>query len=549
MKRVGKKTGLFRAEPAPRSNQLHTGDCLEVLRALNRRVGEGFIDLIYIDPPFNSKRNYNISIEREDGELAQTLAFEDTWENREYGEALEDIQRRNAPLGAFVKYHEEVFHDSGAASYLTTMAARIMEMRAALKDTGSFYLHCDPTMSHSLKMLCDAVFGRDQFRSEISWKRTFSHSGARRWAPVHDTILFYTKSDKYTWNGGRTPYDEAYVKKSYRHKDERGPYQLDPLTASGITQDGDSGRPWRDINPADSRRHWSAPTLAVDIASDIVGGRKAMEMTTRQKLDLLDEHGYIYWPTRGKMPRFKRYLDAEGGVEFSDMVTDIGPLSSQAAERMGYPTQKPGKLLERIISASSNPGDMVADFFCGCGTTISVAEKLKRRWIGCDISSEAIRVIKERLDRDHGGKVKYNEGGAFPVDADSAKLLFARDALEFEAWIVQHMLRGRLNERRPQGGYDGYRRKSGMTCLIEVKGGQTGIGDLRNFFAAVQDMKAAEMGVFVCFEKRKSQGMVRYADRQGRIDPGRVPRLQIMTVEELLQGGAPRVPNGSWWPD
>ena len=532
-----KKTGA--GLPA---NRLCVGDCLNVLRDLNRGGG-GFIDLIYIDPPFNSKRNYNIPIEREDGAVAQALAFEDTWERRDYNEALEDVRQRNAALGEFVEYHERVFRDSAAAAYLTTMAARILEMHAALKDTGSFYLHCDPTMSHSLKLLCDVVFGRGGFRSEITWKRTSAHSDARRWAAVHDTILFYTKTDSYVWNRGYTPYSEEYLRKFYRHEDERGRYRTDNLTAAGVTKDGDSGKPWRGVDPSESGNHWRAPKIAADLA----GSARAAKMTTREKLDLLDERGYIHWPQKGKMPAFKRYLDEGKGVAFSDMITDVPPLSARA--RMGYPTQKPGKLLERIIRASSNEGDMVADFFCGCGTTISVAQKLKRRWLGCDISSEAVRVIKERLEREHGKKAKYVELGGFPVDLKSAKALFSRSAGEFEAWVVEHKLGGRRNDNTPQGGYDGYLRKNSVTCLIEVKGGQTGIADLRNFHAAVRAREHAEIGVFVCFESHKTGGMIRYADQQERIGPGRVPSLQILTVEELLRGKKPAIPNGSWWPD
>ena len=533
-------------------NRICTGDCLNVLRDLNQGGG-GFIDLIYIDPPFNSKRNYNISIEREDGAKAQALAFADTWERRDYGAALEDVLARNPEVGEFVQYHERVFNDPGAAAYLTTMAARILEMRIALKATGSFYLHCDPAMSHSLKLLCDAIFGRGKFRSEIIWKRTSAHSDAKRWSSVHDAILFYTKSDEHTWNKGYTPYDEDYLRKNYRHKDERGRYGLDKMTAPGVTKDGDSGKPWRGVDPSETGNHWAAPKFV----AQLVGEERAAQMTTREKLDALDERGHIYWPPKGKKPRFKRYLDRGRGVAFSDLITDINPLSSQEAERMGYPTQKPGGLLERIIKASSNEGDLVADFFCGCGTTISVAEKLKRRWLGCDISSEAIRVVKERLARDHKGKADFVEVSGFPVDVKGAKALFDRNPLEFEKWVVEHQLGARLNASKPQGGYDGYKRyypdagagkRDGKTCLIEVKGGGTGIGDLRGFGSVVQDAEAAEIGIFVCFESRKTGGMVRHADQQGRIDPGGVPRLQIITVEELLDGKKPVIPTGIFWP-
>jgi site-specific DNA-methyltransferase (adenine-specific) len=269
-------------------------------------------------------------------------------------------------------------------AYLAMMAPRLVELRRVLKRTGSIYLHCDPTASHYLKMLLDAVFGPMNFLNEIVWKRTSAHSAAKRWNVVHDIVLLYAKGDDYLWNDVHVEHSEEYEARFRRRDADGRPWTDDNLTGPGVRH-GDSGAEWRGYDPTARGAHWkvSAGTVA-----GIVGTERAAKMTTTEKLDVLDKHGFILWPKKplkdgGGFPRFKRYLSP--GRSIQDVITDIPPINSQAAERLGYPTQKPIALMERILSASSNDGDVVLDPFCGCGTTIAAAQKLHRRWIGIDI--------------------------------------------------------------------------------------------------------------------------------------------------------------------
>ena len=278
-------------------------------------------------------------------------------------------------------------------AYLTMMAQRMVELHRVLKDTGSIYLHCDPTASHYLELLMDAVFGPENWRNEIIWKRTSAHNSAIRYGPNHDTILFYSKYRRYTWNQSFQKYDEGYINRFYRHEDEKGRYTLSDLTGAGVRH-GDSGEPWRGVNPTDMGRHWAVPKATLAEYSN----ENLDNLTSQQKLDLLDELGLIYWPPNENVPRRKRYLDESNSQTPTQSIwTDINPIGAQARERLGYPTQKPEALLERIVSASSNEGDVVLDPFCGCGTAIAAAERLNRRWIGIDITHIAITLIHHRL--------------------------------------------------------------------------------------------------------------------------------------------------------
>ena len=273
------------------------------------------------------------------------------------------------------------------------MAIRLRELHRKLKQDGSLYLHCDPTASHYLKVLLDGVFGPKAFRSEVIWKRTGAHSAAKRWADVHDCILFYSKSGEYVWNDIFINYDAAY-KARYRNLDDQGRLWADDnLTAPGI-RGGDFGAPWKGFNPTDKGLHWKVSRSAV---IELIGEEEAKRLSTTQKLDVLDHHGLIYWPNSDGFPRFKRVLGK--GVRLQDVILDIPPLNSQAQERTGYPTQKPLALLDRIIRASSHPGQVVLDPFCGCGTTIDAAERAGRRWIGIDIAVHAVKVIENRRNR------------------------------------------------------------------------------------------------------------------------------------------------------
>jgi DNA modification methylase len=337
-------------------NLLFYGDNLDVL---SNRIPSASVDLVYLDPPFNSNAGYNVLFATQDGAqaAAQIKAFEDTWR---WDQAAAHDYQQTVEAGGPVSQAMQAFHTllgtSNMLAYLAMMAPRLKQLRRVLKPTGSLYLHCDPTASHYLKLLLDAVFGPTSFRNEIIWKRTGAHGAAKRYAPVHDVILYYAASAAPRWNPTYHPYSEEYLSTKYRYHDDRGQYRLITLFPPGVRH-GATGEPWRGIDPTAKGLHWRYPP---------------------SRLEELDAEGMIYWGTRaGNLPQLKRYLDKSEGVPVQDVWTDIDPINSQAAERLGYPTQKPEALLERIIRASSNEGDVVLDPFCGCGTAIAVAQRLK----------------------------------------------------------------------------------------------------------------------------------------------------------------------------
>ena len=362
-----------------------TGDNLPILRGMNSES----VDLIYLDPPFNSKANYAAPI----GSKAAGAAFKDTW-------TLSDVDAEWINL--IEAKHPALYRvllaamTSSDKSYLAYMAARLLEMRRVLKPTGSIYLHCDPTMSHYLKLVMDAVFGRRNFRNEIVWKRQSAHSRARRYGPVHDVLLYYFSTDRPTWNRTLQTYDQTYIDSFYRSKDEHGRrYTSGDLTGPGL-RTGSSGIPWRAYDPGCQSRHWELPPDR-SLPSWFVFPDGYARMTCQERLDVLDAQSLIAWPKRGRVPRFKRYLSAMGGIAVQDVITDIVPVQAHGKERVGYPTQKPLALLERIIAASSNAGDVVLDPFAGCATACVSAESLHREWVGIDISPKAAELVRQRM--------------------------------------------------------------------------------------------------------------------------------------------------------
>ncbi|HAU37664.1 MAG TPA: hypothetical protein DCX07_08095, partial [Phycisphaerales bacterium] len=330
---------------------IYCGDNLGQLQ----RLPDGCVDLIYIDPPFNSNRNYEVFW----GETKEKRSFED----------------RHASTQAYIDF----------------MRPRCVELARVLKKTGSFYYHCDWHASHYVKVMLDQIFGENQFQSEIIWKRTSAHSSAKRYGPVHDSIFFYTKTDVYTWNNVYQPYDPEYITTFFEQVDSDGRrWKRMDLTGDGVRK-GESGEPWRGIDVTSKGRHWAIPRAAIE-TYDITG------KATQEKLDALDAAKAIHWPEKeGGMPRLKVYADKCPGVPLQTVWTDIRPIHNLSQERLGYPTQKPLGLLERIIKASSNLNDIVLDAFCGCGTALVAAENLGRQWIGIDVSPTACRVMAKRL--------------------------------------------------------------------------------------------------------------------------------------------------------
>ncbi len=400
---------------------LWTGDNLDVMRGMN----SDSVDLIYLDPPFNSNRLYAAPI----GSEAAGAAFKDTWTLSDVDDAWHGEVAERHPAMYRVIDAAGLTHGDSMKSYLIMMAVRLLEMRRLLKSTGSLYLHCDPTASHYLKTLLDAVFGNDNFRSEIVWKRTSAHSSARRFGPAHDMLIFYSKSEKYTWNRVFQPYDQSYVNSFYRYTDAHGRYRVGDLTGAGVRR-GESGASWRGHDPTIKGRHWAPPRR--------FPGGDAVPAGVLDALDYLDGIGRIHWPSRaGGVPGFKRYLNEMQGMVAQDVITDIPPVSPKSRELTGYPTQKPLALLQRIIEASSNEGDMVLDPFCGCATTLVAADRLGRQWAGIDLSETAVRLVKMRLSKESEslGPVHVYARSDIPIRADMG------DAPDYRT--QKHLLYGR----------------------------------------------------------------------------------------------------------
>jgi len=536
-------------------NRLYFGDNLQVLR---ERISDESVDLIYLDPPFNSKADYNVIFREHSGKGpgAQIQAFEDTWHwGVESEKALGEVLERHGRLGEFLDFMVRSLGRNDLSAYLVMMAVRLLELHRVLKPTGSLYLHCDPTASHYLKVILDQIFGPRNFRNEIIWKRTSAHSSAKRWGPVHDVILFYTKGENYTWNPVYQAYEEEYLSSGYRFLDDKGRYTLDNLTGAG-DREGDSGKPWRNITPKRGR-HWAVPGRD-KLPSWVKLPEDWEAMTTQEKLDFLDAAGLIYWPPKGNIPRLKRYLETPKGIPIQDVILDIPPLGSHSKERLGYPTQKPVALLKRIIEASSNPGDVVLDPFCGCGTALAAAEELGRAWIGIDITHLAITLIQARLKRDFGlepGKDYEVEGT--PKDVESARFLFQKDPHQFQLWAVgllgaQPYGDPKKGKKGGDTGIDGllyFRTPSGShleKAVIQVKGGDRLSPSVVRDLRGVMEREKAAFGLLITL-REPTKGMLLEAAKAGLYSWGSqtYPRIQILTVEELLSGATPKLPPGS----
>ncbi len=519
-------------------NTLFYGDNLKVLCEY---IPDESVDLIYLDPPFNSNRNYNVLFKDERGtdSEAQIVAFEDTWHWNEAAQHTYDELRKQAP--DHVTRMIEALHDfigtNQMMAYLVMMAARLFELHRVLKSTGSLYLHCDPTASHYLKIVLDTIFGPEQFRNEIIWKRTSARSDSHKWNHIHDTLLFYSKSERFTWNTQYTSYDKEYTDSFYRYVEpETGRrFASDNLTASE-TREGSSGETWRGINVRDKGLHWKY---------------------TIDRLDELDREGRIIWPNkRDGVPRYKRYLDEMPGVAVQSIITDIPPLSAQSREKLGYPTQKPLALLERIIQASSNPGDVILDPFCGCGTAVAAAQKLGRKWIGIDITHLSIALQKYRL-QEMFPESTFKVVGE-PQDFGAAKQLAQDDRYQFQWWALS------LVRAKPLGGQEGSKTgKKGSDkgidgvitfiddandkskrVLVQVKSGHVKSGDIRDLAGTVQRENAA-IGVFITLEPA-SRDMITEAVSAGSYhSPGwhsDYPKIQILTIADLLKGAKVQMP-------
>ena len=506
-------------------NKLYFGDNLNILRDY---IPNGSVDLIYLDPPFNSNATYNVLFRERSGEdsAAQITAFEDTWRWDIGSEAAYRDVVANGPenLGILLQAMREFLGRNDMMAYLTMMAQRMAELHRVLKPTGSIYLHCDPTASHYLKLLMDAAFGKEFFKNEIIWKRTSSHSDARRYGRVHDVILYFTRGGEYNWNDTFLPYEPEYIQQYYRYEDPDGRrWMSDNLSASGL-RGGGYEYEWNGVT-----RVWRVP---------------------RETMRRLESEGRLYH-TRNGIARRKRYLDESEGLRVQDVWADIQALRSWHRERLGYPTQKPESLLERIISASSNEGDVVLDPFCGCGTAVAVAERLNRRWIGIDITHLAISLMRNRLRDSFKDDLSDYEVVGVPQDVESARALAVDSEhdgrYQFEWWALG-LIEARPSRDRRRGadsGVDGYINffddNSGRSkrVVVQVKSGNVGVSQIRDF-KGVMEREEAPIGVFITL-RSPTRPMIAEAVSAGFYEPEhfpdlRFPRLQILTVEELLEG-------------
>jgi DNA modification methylase len=505
-------------------NYLYYGDNLEVLR---RYTKDETVDLVYLDPPFKSNQDYNVLFAEQSGakSAAQIKAFEDTWRwDQGAAAAYEAVVEGGGRVSQAMQAFRTFLGDTDMLAYLAMMAPRLVELRRVLKATGSIYLHCDPTASHYLKMLMDAVFGPRNFRNEIAWRRTSAHSdskqGAQHYGRVQDVVLFYSRSDVVTWNQQHKAHDDEYVRVHYPHTDPKDRrYGLWDITGPGGAA---KGNPYYEIFGVSKYWRYSRATM-------------------EQKI----KEGRVVQPRPGSVPREIRYLDDTPGIPIATVWTDISPINSQAQERLGYPTQKPEALLERIIRTSSNEGDTILDPFCGCGTTIAVAQRLKRNWIGIDITHLAITLIRHRLLATYGATALYKVVGE-PVSLPDAQALADQDKYQFQWWALG-LVGARPTEPKKGAdkGIDGrlyfHDEAEGAKTkqiIFSVKGGGVSVKELRDLRGVI-DREKAEIGVLLTMEEPTKPMRTEAASAGFYDSPGfkkKYPRLQILTIAELLEG-------------
>ena len=541
-------------------NTLYYGDCLTVMQGLPASC----VDLIYLDPPFNTKRNYHSIYKDETGRPLpdQIDAFCDMWtlnEERERSLREMPVLMRDAGIADDVVEFWRIWMNAlrrtnpALLAYLSYMVERMVHMKVLLRPTGSLYLHCDPTASHYIKVMLDGVFGHANFRNEIVWKRTYAHGGADRWGSVHDTLLMYSKSDSCKWTGMTQDYEPGYLDDRYGKKDKRGNYQEIVMTGPGTTL-GESGKPWKGYDPTAAGRHWAVPRSAIEAlfneGVEIPAGLHA-------RLDVLHEHGFVFIPKKkGGVPRFKRHALNAGGLPLQDVITDIPPINSQAAERMGYATQKPMALLERIIKASTNEGDTVLDPFCGCATTLETAHNLHRKWIGIDIAIHAIKRVSRIRLIDRCGLVEGTDFEIFgvPRDLEGARDLWKHDKYHFQKWAVEQVEGFVTTKQTADGGIDGRLyfalpdKRELQSMVIEVKGGaNVSIADVRELGDVLHRDDAMLGGLIIMDQlgQHKTRNFQRLMAEAGDLDVLGVkyPRMQMLTVLQILAGDRFRTPS------
>lgn len=515
------------------NNALYYGDNLPIMR---EHIPDESVDLVYLDPPFNSNASYNVLFKEAKGEEspAQIKAFTDTWQwtpetERTFEQEIILNPDTPAPVKDMITAFRQFVGENAMMAYLVMMTPRLVELRRVLKPTDSLYLHCDSNASHYLKIVLDAVLGKERFLNEVTWKRTTAHNDPKRYGRVQDRLLFYSKSAQKTFNHIPGPFSEAQLGR-YKYSDEHGPFRAENLTAPHFSPTRTVE--WREVHPG-ADRQWRFST---------------------EELERLYAEGRILLQRNGR-PRkdgHKVYLRETSGPALQDIWTDI-ELGPTAGERLGYPTQKPLALLERIILASSNEGDVVLDPFCGCGTAVAAAQKLDRQWIGIDITHLAVSLMKSRLktmfNLDPGQD--YDVIGE-PEDAGSARALWEQDPYQFQFWAVSLLEAQPQSEQRrgPDRGIDGQLyfidgpRRTPQKVIIQVKGGHVSSPQVRDLKGVVEREKAA-LGLFITLNDptrdmrtEAASGGFFHSDLWNQD----YPRIQIRTVAQLLEGQSFELP-------
>jgi DNA modification methylase len=513
-----------------RTRIIYYGDNLEILR---QHIATESVDLVYLDPPFKSQQEYNVLFRTVKGEPAeaQVRAFSDTWKWDRTAKATYDRLMEDPLVPGKVSKMVEAFYRFLEASemmaYLVMMTPRLLELYRVLKPTGSLYLHCDPAASHYLKIVLDTIFGPTNFRNEIVWKRTIAHSdvkqGSRHFGRIHDIILRYTKSEKFVWTPAYTPYDPDYAESFYKYVEPQTGrrYALDNLAGP---KGAAKGNPYYEFLGV--KRYWRY---------------------SREHMEQLLKQGRIVQTKPGAVPRYKRYLDEMPGLPAQDIWSDIKPISSK--ERLGYETQKPLALLRRIIQTSSNLGDLVLDPFCGCGTALVAAEELGRSWIGIDITYLAVNVMARRL-QDHFPGISFEIKGQ-PQDEEGARALAERDRFQFQVWALSLVGAQPLDPNRPSAdrGIDGYLPflegpNKYQRAIVQVKSGRVGVKEVRDLRGTLE-REGAPFALLISLEPATRAMQQEAADAGFYQVPAtgeQIPRVQILTIRELLQGKRPIIP-------
>jgi len=537
----------------PEKNTLYYGDNLSWM---DHWGVEEIADLIYLDPPFNSNEDYNILFGLGgNGTPAQMRAFEDTWRwGHKAAEDRDTALQLGGSLANAIEAFEKLFPASPMLAYLCHLAPRLHKLHGLLKQRGSIYLHCDDTAGPHIKLLMDAVFGPENYRNLVIWRRATSHNDASRFGRIADLILFYSKGSDPYWNGDAiaTPKSSKEIAASYPSQDDRGRFRADNLTGPlhGAPKSSPSTMPWRDYDVHAMGRCWSVPKTghyATYIEQHFIPNYKKIK-GVHDRLDRLDEARLIYHPKKGRWPGLKRYASADRSNPPQNIILEPTGFTNfnKGKEYLGYPTQKPEALLRKLIDAACPPRGLVLDPYCGCGTAIHVAQQTSRAWIGIDITHLAIGIIEHRFSERLNLRPRVV---GQPQDMQGARDLFDRDPFQFEAWAVSRIPGIIPNEiqsgdRGVDGrGYapEGDRRH---LVLVQVKGGKSvspaTVRELRGTMAR----ENARLGILIVMDDKVLTRGARKEMAQGtvNISGAKYNLMQEWTIQDFFDGKRPELP-------